>query len=53
MSLKELESEKYGEDLIFIEIIPYKKLHCYGVGFSLLETIKNPHDLAYSVPIPE
>ncbi|MHA1983410.1 MAG: hypothetical protein ACW967_03570 [Candidatus Hodarchaeales archaeon] len=52
MSLKELESEKYGEDLIFIEINPYKKIHCYGVGFSFLETVKNPHDLAYSISIP-
>ncbi|MHA2100119.1 MAG: hypothetical protein ACW99A_15700, partial [Candidatus Kariarchaeaceae archaeon] len=52
MSLKELENEKYRDNLTFIEITPYKKLHSYGMGFSLVESLRKPHELAYSVPIP-
>lgn len=52
MELKELQDVKNKEKYIFLEINPQKKIFSYGVGFSLWETIRNPHKLGYSILIP-
>ena len=48
MSLDQLKNEKSKEELTFLEITPSKTIHIYGVGFSILESRKNPHGLYYN-----
>ncbi|MFX0011664.1 MAG: pyridoxamine 5'-phosphate oxidase family protein [Candidatus Hermodarchaeota archaeon] len=41
------------EGVVFIKIIPNRKLSCYGLGFSLIELRKNIESGSYSVTIPQ
>ncbi len=47
-----LEEGAKTEGVVFISIRPTRSMHCYGVGFGLMEMAKNPHALGYSVEIP-
>lgn len=53
MGLKDLKGEESDSKYVFIEFSPYKRIQVFGVGYSFLETVKNPHGLAYSIKIPE
>jgi general stress protein 26 len=41
------------EGVVFIKIIPNKKLFCYGLGFSLMKLRKNIESGSYFVRIPD
>ncbi len=47
-----LEEGAKTESVVFISIRPTRSMHCYGVGFGLMEKARNPHALGYSVEIP-
>ncbi|MFX1574389.1 MAG: pyridoxamine 5'-phosphate oxidase family protein [Promethearchaeota archaeon] len=41
------------ERVVFIKVIPIKKLFCYGLGFSLMKLRKNIESGSYFVRIPD
>ncbi len=47
-----LEEGAKAEGVVFISIRPTRSMHCYGIGFGLMEMARNPHALGYSVEIP-
>ena len=54
MNLKEVNKRKDKEEgVVFIKIIPNRKLFCYGLGFSLIELRKNIESGSYIVTIPQ
>lgn len=54
MNLKEVDNfGTDGGDAVFIEVIPNKKLYCYGLGINLLELRKNIESGSYIVRIPD
>jgi general stress protein 26 len=42
-----------GGDAVFIEVIPIKKLYCYGLGINLMELRRNIESGSYIVGIPD
>jgi general stress protein 26 len=54
MNLKEIDNiGKDAGEAVFIEVIPNKKLYCYGLGINLLELRKNIESESYIVRIPD
>lgn len=54
MNLNQLSNINDKEEgVVFIRIIPNKKLFCYGLGFSLLKLRKNIESGSYFVRIPD
>ena len=54
MNLKQVSERKDKEKgVVFIKIIPDRKLYCYGLGFSLNELRKNVETGSYIVTIPQ
>ena len=54
MNLKEVTKRNdKGEGVVFIKLIPNRKLFCYGLGFSLNELRKNIETGSYIVTIPQ
>lgn len=52
-SMTNVTEEDYNKDeLVFIELKPYKKYNCYGVGYSLLQLSRNPENASYQIIIP-
>ena len=49
MNLEEVSSM---EEAVFIKIRPKRRMHCYGVGFGLMELMRNVSEAGYSVEIP-
>jgi nitroimidazol reductase NimA-like FMN-containing flavoprotein (pyridoxamine 5'-phosphate oxidase superfamily) len=47
-----LEEAARMEETVFIKIRPKRRMHCYGVGFGLLELMRNSAGAGYSVEIP-
>ena len=45
------EEDIKKDDMVFIELKPYKRYSCYGIGFSLLQLAKNPENASYGVEI--
>jgi len=48
-----LEVDMAAEEMVFIRIVPNRKLFCYGVGIGMLSLMKNPHTAEYTVKVPE
>ncbi len=49
MNLKETSSM---ENAVFIKISPKRSIHCYGVGFGLMEIARDVSAVGYSVEVP-
>ncbi len=49
MNLEEISSM---EDAVFIKIRPKRRMHCYGVGFGLMELMRDAAGAGYSVEVP-
>jgi hypothetical protein len=47
-----LEQASSIEGVVYIEIRPKRRMHCYGLGFGLLELMRNPAAAGYSVEVP-
>ena len=47
-----LEEASGMENAVFIKIRPKRRMHCYGVGFGLMEITRNPAEAGYSVEVP-
>ena len=47
-----LEQASSMEEAVFIKIRPKRRMHCYGVGFGLMELSRNPSGAGYSVEVP-
>jgi hypothetical protein len=52
MELFNLEKPEENENIVFIKLIPRKKIICYALGLSLLTYLTNPYDSNYSVNLP-
>ncbi|TXT54417.1 MAG: hypothetical protein BAJATHORv1_70117 [Candidatus Thorarchaeota archaeon] len=46
------ESSNDSEDMVFIRIVPDKKIHVYGLGISLMELRRSHTEGSYYVKIP-
>ncbi|MFX1281712.1 MAG: hypothetical protein ACFFA3_20340, partial [Promethearchaeota archaeon] len=54
MNLKQASKiSNIEERVVFIKIIPNKKLFCYGLGFNLMKLRKNVESGVYFVNIPD
>jgi general stress protein 26 len=54
MNLREINNiSTDSREAVFIEVIPNKKLYCYGLGINLLELRKNIESGSYIVRIPD
>ncbi|NHJ22553.1 MAG: pyridoxamine 5'-phosphate oxidase family protein [Candidatus Lokiarchaeota archaeon] len=54
MNLKEVNKRNDKEEgVVFIKIVPNRKLFCYGLGFSLNELRKNIETGSFIVTIPQ
>ena len=49
MNLEEISSM---EEAVFIKIRPRRRMHCYGVGFGLMELMRDAAGAGYSVEVP-
>ena len=49
MNLEEISSM---EEAVFIKIRPKRRMHCYGVGFGLMELMRDAAGAGYSVEVP-
>ena len=47
-----LEEASRMEQTVFIKIRPRRRMHCYGVGFGLMELRRDSAGAGYSVEIP-
>lgn len=47
-----LEQTSSMEQAVFIKIRPKRRMHCYGVGFGLMQMTRNPAEAGYSVEVP-
>ena len=47
-----LEEAARMEEVVYIKIRPKRRMHCYGVGFGLLELMRNSAEAGYSVEVP-
>ena len=47
-----LEQTSSMEEAVFIKIRPKRRMHCYGVGFGVMELSRYPSEAAYSVEVP-
>jgi hypothetical protein len=49
MNLEEISNM---ENAVFIKIRPKRRMHCYGVGFGLMELMRDAAGAGYSVEVP-
>jgi hypothetical protein len=47
-----LEQTSSMENAVFIKIRPKRSIHCYGVGFGLMEIARDVSGVGYSVEVP-
>jgi len=40
------------EEAVFIKIRPKRCMHCYGVGFGVMERSRYPSEAGYAVEVP-